>query len=408
MILAVAVCSLLGGVLLFWADHQETLRTRQEITRKGYGQGDRQLELEVRVDGEETGGTLEITVGEKQYTDAQITELFDRAGSLLETRILGDNESLDQVSENLDLCTGVEGLPVSVEWELDRYDLLTVTGEIQEKALEEELEENPQGVLVNLKAYLTYTQDQTRQAMREICVRLCREKQGKGELLLQKIQEAIEESDKKNKTKETITLPTEVDGKKISYYAPLNMRGAAVAALGLTAAGLLFCLDRQNRKKEQEETREQMLRDYPEIISQMTLLLGAGMSSKKAWKKIVDEYEDGKSVRGKRAAYEEMAAAWNEMCSGMPEQDCYERFGSRCGLQCYMKMGALLSQNLKKGTRGAAEALKLEGIQSFEERKALAKRRGEEAGTRLLLPMFLMLAVVLVIVIVPAFFSIPI
>ena len=360
------------------------------------------------MDGEETGGTLEITVGEKQYTDTQITELFDRAGSLLETRILGDNESLDQVSENLDLCTGMEDLPVSVEWELDRYDLLTVTGEIQENALEEELEENPQGVLVNLKAYLTYTQDQTRQAMREICVRLCREKQGKGELLLQKIQEAIEESDKKNKTKETITLPTEVDGKKISYYAPLNMRGAAVAALGLTAAGLLFCLDRQNRKKEQEETREQMLRDYPEIISQMTLLLGAGMSSKKAWKKIVDEYEDGKSVRGKRAAYEEMEAAWNEMCSGMPEQDCYERFGSRCGLQCYMKMGALLSQNLKKGTRGAAEALKLEGIQSFEERKALAKRRGEEAGTRLLLPMFLMLAVVLVIVIVPAFFSIPI
>ena len=44
------------------------------------------------------------------------------------------------------------------------------------------------------------------------------------------------------------------------------------------------------------------------------------------------------------------------------------------------------------------ELLKLESIQAFEERKAQAKRLGEEAGTKLLLPMFLMLAVVLVIV----------
>ena len=52
-----------------------------------------------------------------------------------------------------------------------------------------------------------------------------------------------------------------------------------------------------------------------------------------------------------------------------------------------------------------SELLKLESIQAFEERKARAKRLGEEAGTKLLLPMFLMLAVVLIIVIVPAFLT---
>ena len=50
--------------------------------------------------------------------------------------------------------------------------------------------------------------------------------------------------------------------------------------------------------------------------------------------------------------------------------------------------------------------LRLETVQAFEERKARARRLGEEAGTKLLIPMFLMLAVVLVIVIVPAFLSI--
>ena len=94
------------------------------------------------------------------------------------------------------------------------------------------------------------------------------------------------------------------------------------------------------------------------------------------------------------------------MCGGVSEKECYENFGSRCGLQPYMKLGALLSQNLRKGTKGLADALRLEGLHAFEERKAIARRRGEEAGTKLLLPMFLMLAVVLVIVIVPAFLSI--
>ncbi len=65
-----------------------------------------------------------------------------------------------------------------------------------------------------------------------------------------------------------------------------------------------------------------------------------------------------------------------------------------------------MSQNLRKGTKGLTQMLRMEAIQAFEERKARAKRLGEEAGTKLLAPMFLMLAVVLVIVIVPAFLSI--
>ncbi len=52
--------------------------------------------------------------------------------------------------------------------------------------------------------------------------------------------------------------------------------------------------------------------------------------------------------------------------------------------------------------------LRIEAVQAFEERMARAKRLGEEAGTKLLAPMFLMLAEVLVIVVVPAFLSIQI
>ena len=68
------------------------------------------------------------------------------------------------------------------------------------------------------------------------------------------------------------------------------------------------------------------------------------------------------------------------MDSGVTEAEGYENFGRRCDLQIYIRLGALLSQNLRKGTKGLSELLKLESIQAFEERKARAKRLGEEAG----------------------------
>lgn len=151
-----------------------------------------------------------------------------------------------------------------------------------------------------------------------------------------------------------------------------------------------------------------MLLDYPEIVNKMTLFIGAGMTVKRAWQKIVEDYERQKENLGERYAYEEMKRTCHEMKSRVTEADCYENYGRRCEVQVYIRFGALLSQNLRKGTKGMTQILKQESLQAFEERKARARRLGEEAGTKLLLPMFLMLAVVLVIVIVPAFLSVQI
>ena len=42
---------------------------------------------------------------------------------------------------------------------------------------------------------------------------------------------------------------------------------------------------------------------------------------------------------------------------------------------------------------------------AFEERKNLARKLGEEAGSKMMLPLFMLLGVVLVIVTVPAFLA---
>lgn len=143
-----------------------------------------------------------------------------------------------------------------------------------------------------------------------------------------------------------------------------------------------------------------MMRDYPDVLHQFTLLIGAGMTVKAAWGMIVNNQKSSE-----RFVFEEMRVTYNEMKSGIPEQECYERFGNRCCLPAYLKFAAMLSQNLKKGTKGIDTLLRTEAAIAFEERKRNAKQQGEEAGTKLLMPMFLMLGIVLLMVVVPAFFS---
>ena len=141
------------------------------------------------------------------------------------------------------------------------------------------------------------------------------------------------------------------------------------------------------------------------MISKFTMLLSTGTTVKNAWEKIVQNYEQQKEQLGIHIVYEEMLTTSREMQGGVPESEAYERFGKRCGITVYIKFGAMLSQNLRKGSKGISDILRMEAIQSFENRKSTAKRQGEEAGTKLLMPMLGMLAVVLIMVMVPAFMT---
>ena len=157
--------------------------------------------------------------------------------------------------------------------------------------------------------------------------------------------------------------------------------------------------------QREKQRREELLREYPSMISKFTMLLSTGTTLKNAWEKIVQNYEMQKEQLGKQEVYEEMLLTYREMQGGVSEAEAYEKFGKRCGITVYVKFGAMLAQNLRKGSKGISDILRMEAIQSFENRKSTAKRLGEEAGTKLLMPMMGMLMVVLIMVMVPAFLT---
>lgn len=390
---------LMLGIILLVMDYQVSVSEISEgIRRNSYGEGTKDLNLDVKVEGN-TRDEIEISVSEQMYKGKEIEAMFERCIRRIETEILGENTSLDHVVYDLNLITELSGEPVEISWELDDYSVMNIYGEIgEEKTVSE-------GTLVNLKGVITYTQNQDRQFMYKCAAMVYPKELTEEELMIKKIEEEIQRRDLSTQVEERLMFPKTVDGKELRYFEKMDQRGMVLIVMSIMAGFLFYVQELQNQGQEVQKKRQQMILDYPEIINKLTLFLGAGMTMKRAFRKVVEDYEAGKNVWGIRFAYEEMKIALREMESGITEAESYERFGKRCNIQEYIRFGALLSQNMRKGTKGLTHILRLEAIQAFENRKAAAKKFGEEAGTKLLIPMFMMLAVVLVMVIVPAFLT---
>ena len=156
---------------------------------------------------------------------------------------------------------------------------------------------------------------------------------------------------------------------------------------------------------EQLEKRKKGLRrEYPEIVHKLVLFVGAGMTIRGAFHKIAGDYEaKRRGESGQSPAYEEVLYTCRELNSGVSEGASYEHFGRRTGLQEYIRLSTLLAQNLKRGNSTLLERLREEADKAAEERLQQSKKLGEEAGTKLLVPMVLMLAVVMAVIMIPAF-----
>jgi pilus assembly protein TadC len=128
------------------------------------------------------------------------------------------------------------------------------------------------------------------------------------------------------------------------------------------------------------------------------------MTVRRAWEKMAYDYQNNSNGQV-RYVYEEMLKTCSELQSGISERDAYERFGKRCNTKEYIKLSSLLAQNVKKGSKDIIRLLEQEASAAFFEHKNLARKKGEEAGTKLLIPMIMMLAVVMVIVLFPAMTS---
>ena len=70
-----------------------------------------------------------------------------------------------------------------------------------------------------------------------------------------------------------------------------------------------------------------------------------------------------------------------------------------------MRLSALLIQQVKRGAKGMNQLLMQEVLESEVIWRENSRKRAEEAGTKLLLPMILLMTVVFAVLMIPAFLS---
>lgn len=136
--------------------------------------------------------------------------------------------------------------------------------------------------------------------------------------------------------------------------------------------------------------------DFPDFLNKLVLLINAGMTANRAWEKIV---HDRKNVT---PLYEELGATYLEIKNGKAEEAAYEDFARRCRVKEITKFVAAMIQNLKKGNGELVALLKLQSNECWQLRKNMARKLGEEASTKLVLPLMIMFVGILIIVVLPA------
>ena len=334
--------------------------------------------------------SVTVKISPRVYTKEEADDVFYEAMEQLGEQILGENESLDAVTENLVLPSYLRENGVQVRWHSSEPELLSSSGTIEGEVLKR------QEVL--LQAELR-TGDF--QADFEIPVTLLPKSRSQEEQLLRTFSEELVRLDEQQKNEAYLKLPVEYQGKTLSYRPAEKQNYGVIPFLGILLSAL-FVLREDSERKEREKKREQLLLlDYAEMVSKLQVLVGAGMTVRNAWGRMVHDYENT-DFRKERPVYEEMRQTYYQMENGTSEGAAYREFGRRCRLQPYLKLSSILEQNRKTGTKNLRELLRTEVEDAFEMRKNLARRMGEEAGTKLLLPLFLLLLIVMIFIMVPA------
>ncbi|MBR5509773.1 MAG: hypothetical protein IKV59_06950 [Lachnospiraceae bacterium] len=329
------------------------------------------------------------------YREEEVQELLSLASEGLEELFLMNNTDLSHILTNVSMPSVYPNTQVDIQWYLDSWELIEPDGTVRNETLENTESVNIQAVLSMENQTVTWERELKVCPLENFSV------EQKLQLLEYDIRMHQAESDNSQ-----IVLPTSVNGEVISWHGEQERRWIWLAGLTVLTLCAVAIGNRQDEEKERKRWERGMELDYAEIVSRLSLYMGAGISTRKAWERILENYQKTKRQNTKcRPAYEEMRTTLYEMQSGIPEALAYERFGTRCRIPCYLKLGTLLSQNLRKGTKGLAFMLQEESKEAFQDRKALAKKLGEECESKLLLPMFLMLLTVLIMVMYPAVVS---
>lgn len=229
------------------------------------------------------------------------------------------------------------------------------------------------------------------------------------------IMEMVHFNMKSNSARKKIKLMGEVYGRKYAEYYFYVLTGGQITYIvtvvpivfllallannptavlfGIVLAGLFVWYLSESFKDKLTARREQILSDFPQVLSKITLLVNSGMILRDAWNLTAQQ--------GNSVLFTEMQLTAVQLENGVPEIAAYQEFAERCGMKEIRKFSSMVIQGLGKGGSDLTAFLRDMSDEMWIEKKNLVRQKGEKANAKLLVPTVIIFIGILFMIMAP-------
>lgn len=392
--LIIIIASLISILCIIAGIVYDSGLTRVELTTitrpKPYEEAEN-ISFGVEVDGIKADEelTYEGQIGVKKLEEGRIDEYLQNTLDTIEANMYREGEGKERVLTGLNIPVRLENNPVDISFSTDEGGILLDNGDLNFEMIKEKRQ-------VTLKLTASYGErEMSRSLVITVYPRTLTEEEKVKLAVKEKLDSALADGEN-----ETITLPAEVEGKRVRAYFPKEEITGNLVGFALAAIICLFVVFNENNKRKIRDREEELKNGYTEFVGRFVILLGAGLNIPAIWRKLETGFASNKSLT------EEIRLTLWEVGNGKTEREAYENFGKRIGGTQYAKFVSVINQSLKLGQGQLLSRLEAESEAAMFERRNKAKVMGEVADTKMLMPMMLQLVLIMLIIMVPALLAV--
>jgi len=174
---------------------------------------------------------------------------------------------------------------------------------------------------------------------------------------------------------------------------------SAIAFVAVAVSIVIVLQLYQGTKNALAQRKRAMLMELPKLLTQLTLLVGAGDSVQQSFVK---------SIKNKQESKHPLYVEWNEavfeLSNGASFATVVEKLNRNCALQQMSMLTTILLLNYRKGGEHFINSVQELNMSLWESRKTISRLKGEEASSKMIFPLVGILFLVMVLVVAPAIF----
>lgn len=379
---------LLFLLMAFYKDATNKVVTKEgTIAREEVGGKAQEIVLTLDAEGVLEDYSYELKIDPQKLTETEAIALFEEAKKVIEEEFSEVEETLPSKKK---YCNGL----VKAKWKFGEREYINAQGEIQQDQIPSE------GVVCTAEVSLSCG---SYEQIYQFPFYVSKKEKTRQEEFLENLESYMEQQ-MLLEGETQLELPKELDGISVEWSEEKSSYTLQVLILEIVA--LIFLLWAKRKEAAQKEHRrvQALQLEYPELVNQLAMLVETGMPLRQTWNKIAMQYERKREHHWieRKEVFEAILRMNRRLNEGETERMAYESFAEEINVRCYHQLIRMLISHANKGSVGLSAFLEEECRRAYEEQIIHAKKAGEEASTRMLLPLMLMMVLVMGIVLLPA------